>query len=101
MKKNLKILAALLIGVISFAQVGINNVSPNVTLEVTAKKTDGSTAEGIIAPRLTGDALHLAESSSKYGVLQDGTIAYVTAVPSAGNMVGQTISIARLSYKKR
>jgi uncharacterized protein (TIGR02145 family) len=98
MKKNLKILAALLIGVISFAQVGINNVSPNVTLEVTAKKTDGSTSEGIIAPRLTGDALHQAELSSKYGVLQDGAIAYVTAAPSAANTVGQTISIDAKGY---
>jgi uncharacterized protein (TIGR02145 family) len=98
MKKNLKILAALLIGVISFAQVGVNNVSPNVTLEVTAKKTDGSTSEGIIAPRLTGDALHQAELSSKYGVLQDGAIAYVTAAPSAANTVGQTISIDAKGY---
>ena len=98
MKKNLKILVALLIGGISFGQVGVNNTSPNVTLEVTAKKTDGSTSEGIIAPRLTGDALHQAESSSKYGVLQDATIAYVTAVPSAGNAVGQTISIDAKGY---
>ena len=79
-------------------QVGINNVSPNVTLEVTAKKIDGSTSEGIIAPRLTGDALHQAELNNKYGVLQDGTIAYVTAVPSAANSVGQTISIDAKGY---
>ena len=98
MKKNLKILVALLIGGISFGQVGVNNTSPNVTLEVTAKKTDGSTSEGIIAPRLTGDALHQAELSSKYGVLQDGTIAYVTAAPSAANKVGQTISIDAKGY---
>ena len=98
MKKNLKILTALLIGVISFGQVGVNNTSPNVTLEVTAKQTDGSTSEGIIAPRLTGDALHQAELSSKYGVLQDGTIAYVTAAPSAANTVGQTLSIDAKGY---
>ena len=98
MKKNLNILVAILIGGISFGQVGVNNTSPNVTLEVTAKKTDGSTSEGIIAPRLTGEALHQAELSNKYGVLQDGTIAYVTAVPSLANTVGQTISIDAKGY---
>ncbi len=36
--------------------------------------------------------------SSKYGVLQDGTIAYVTAAPSAANKVGQTISIDASGY---
>ena len=81
-----------------YGQVGINNSAPNVTLEVTAKQTDGSTSEGIIAPRLTGDALHQAELSKKYGVLQDGTIAYVTVAPSAANTVGQTISIDAKGY---
>jgi len=96
--KKILLISSIIYSFSLYGQVGINNSSPNSTLEVTAKKTDGSTSEGIIAPRLTGDALHQAESSSKYGVLQDGTIAYVTAAPSAVNKVGQTISIDAKGY---
>ncbi len=81
-----------------YGQVGMNNSAPNATLGVTAKTTDGSTSEGIIAPRLTGDALHQADLNNKYGVLQDGAIAYVTAAPSAANTTGQTINIDVKGY---
>jgi uncharacterized protein (TIGR02145 family) len=96
--KKLLLLLSIIYCLSLYGQVGINNSSPNVTLEVTAKKTDGTTSEGIIAPHLTGDALHQADLNNKYGVLQDGTIAYVTAVPSAANTTGQTISIDAKGY---
>ncbi len=36
-----------------FSQVGINTPDPKASLDISAKTTDGSQPEGIIAPRLT------------------------------------------------
>lgn len=77
----------------AFSQVGINNQSPKATLDVTAKITDGSRAEGIIPPRLTGDALHIAEQNNLYGSDQNGAIVFVTAPATAVNLVGQTLNL--------
>lgn len=59
-----------------FSQIGINMVSPNATLDVVAKKTDGSTAEGAIFPRLTGDQIKAADA--QYSTAQKGALVYVT-----------------------
>ncbi|WP_449399118.1 hypothetical protein [Chryseobacterium wanjuense] len=48
-----------------FSQVGVGTATPKATLDVVAKKTDGTTSEGIIAPRMTGDQIKSA--NSKYG----------------------------------
>jgi len=59
------------------AQVTIgNDTPPAATLDVVATKSDGSTAEGIIAPRVTLTQLNAA--FSKYGAAQTGTFVYVT-----------------------
>ena len=59
------------------AQVTIgNDTPPAATLDVVATKSDGSTAEGIIAPRVTLAQLNAAYS--KYGAAQTGAIVYVT-----------------------
>ncbi len=77
----------------AFSQVGINNQSPKATLDVTAKINDGSRAEGIIPPRLTGDALHIAEQNNVYGPDQNGAIVFVTVPATAVNQVGQTLNL--------
>ena len=56
MKKQF-IFTALLLSGLYYSQVGINNQAPKGTLDVTAKNTDGSTPEGFIAPKLTGDQI--------------------------------------------
>ena len=66
------------------AQVGINATSPKATLDVTAKTTDGSKPEGLIAPRLTGD--QIKGGDAQYKVEQTGVILYATSAvttPSA------------------
>ncbi len=56
MKKNLIISGLLLLfSHAANSQVGINNISPKATLDITAKTTDGTKPEGVIAPRLSGD----------------------------------------------
>lgn len=78
MKRN-QLLVTILIftGILATAQVGINNQSPMATLDITAKTTNGTKPEGIIAPRLTGDQIKAGDA--QYGASQIGTIIYATA----------------------
>lgn len=92
-KQPLLWMAGILLPVISYGQVGINTTSPSATLDVVAKHSDGSTPEGILVPRLTGDALFAASGTSQYGTSQEGTIVYVTEAVSDGNDTGQTVNV--------
>jgi hypothetical protein len=58
------------------AQIGINTTDPKASLDVQATTFDGTTAEGLIVPRLTLAQLILKDP--KYGVEQTGTLIYVT-----------------------
>ncbi|RLJ22915.1 uncharacterized protein (TIGR02145 family) [Chryseobacterium sp. 7] len=99
MKKRLLPLLFGLMGCVSlYGQVGVNTETPKATLEVRPKAIDGSISEGVICPRLTADALHQADINGVYSQDQDGTIAFVTSQPSAGNRVGQTIDIDSRGY---
>lgn len=98
MKKTILFIFMAILSIFVSGQVGINNSFPKATLDVTAKKTDGSTSEGIIAPRLTGEQLHTADGNGVYGQLQDGTLAFVTTPPSVPNRIGQTIDIDARGY---
>ncbi|PWN61642.1 hypothetical protein C1634_010195 [Chryseobacterium viscerum] len=97
-KKYFGVGVVLLFSVFSYGQIGINTATPRATMDVMAKNTDGSTSEGIIAPRLTGEALHTADGNHVYGEKQDGTLAFITAPPSVANRVGQTIDIDARGY---
>ena len=68
--------------------VGGDNL-PKATLDVVATKTDGSSAEGILAPRLTGDQMKAADA--RYGTLQNGTLVYATA--AVGTASAKTINV--------
>ena len=73
--------------------VGSNDL-PNATLDVVATKTDGTTAEGIIAPRLTGDQLKSADAM--YDAAQNGTLVYATA--AVGTASAKTINVKKPGY---
>ncbi|MCP1302085.1 hypothetical protein NK356_23200 [Chryseobacterium sp. S0630] len=77
------------LGISVQAQVGIHNTSPKATLDITAKTTNGTAPEGLIAPRLTGDQIKAADA--QYTADQTGTILYATAAvtvssPKTANM---------------
>jgi hypothetical protein len=74
----------------SKAQVGIFNESPKATLDVTASKTDGTTPEGIITPRLTGD--QLMSKDAQYGADQNDCILYITAAVSTPSPKTQNVT---------
>ncbi|MBD8349228.1 hypothetical protein [Dysgonomonas sp. HGC4] len=95
MKK--KILFILLLLTVMFranAQVGINTENPKATLDVSAAKTDGTTAEGIIAPKLS--LQQLVVKDAKYTADQVGTIVYVNDI--SGTVSTKTANIKKVGY---
>lgn len=93
--KKILVTAAFLAAAMAMAQVGINNESPKATLDVTAKTTDGTKPEGIIAPRLTGDQIKSADL--QYLAAQTGTIIYAKSAVT-GTPAGKTINITAPGY---
>ncbi len=83
------LLSMFLIGALAYGQVGVNNITPKSTLDIMSKTTDGSTSEGLIIPRVTGNALKAAETSTVYGDDQDAALVFVTAAPDPDNRTGQ------------
>ncbi|WP_426476080.1 FISUMP domain-containing protein [Chryseobacterium sp. CBSDS_008] len=77
------------LGALCYGQVGINSVTPVSTLDVTSKTTDGSTAEGLALPRVTGNALKAAETAGVYGANQNSVLVFVTVEPDPANRTGQ------------
>ncbi len=75
-------------------RVGINTASPRATLDITAKTTDGSQAEGLLIPRLSGDQIKAAEAS--YGTEQDGALIYATSGISSSS--SNTLNITSSGY---
>ncbi len=85
----------LLTGGIAYSQVGVNTDTPGATMDVVAAKTDGSTAEGLIAPRLT--LAELITKEGKYGISQNGAIVYITGL-SGATPAGKTANVTQPGY---
>ncbi len=79
--KNMITAVVLIFSTTVNAQVGINTTSPKATLDITAKTTDGSKPEGLIAPKLTGNQIQAGDA--QYGTAQKGTIVYATAAATS------------------
>jgi hypothetical protein len=97
MKKTIFLMLALfMVSAASLnAQVTIGSTAePKATLDVVAAKTDGTTAEGIIAPRLTLAQLKTADG--QYLAPQDGAIVYVTNI--TGGTTTKTAAITAPGY---
>lgn len=77
-----------------FGQVGIGNTDPKATLDVTAKNTEVTVADGIIAPRLTGN--ELAAKDAVYTTNQVSAIVYVTAAVTTPT--AKTINVTSSGY---
>jgi len=75
--KSIITMAACLFSLTAYSQVGINTNNPKASLDISAKTTDGSKPEGLIAPRLTGDQIRAGDN--QYGTAQKGAILYATS----------------------
>ena len=99
-KRELKILVAAAVMLLSGcaymnAQVTVGaNTAPNATLDVVATHTDGTTPEGVIAPRLTLAQLKAADGV--YSAAQNGAIVFVTDV--TGGTSTKTANITAAGY---
>ncbi|MFS4432199.1 FISUMP domain-containing protein [Chryseobacterium sp. S90] len=85
----MNLLPLFFLGALSYGQVGINNVAPKITLDITSKTADGSTSEGFMLPRITGNALKAAETAGVYTDNQHSALVFVTAAPDPDNRTGQ------------
>jgi|GEM_PF-1279911 len=80
------------------AQVGINNETPQATLDVTAK-APGVSPEGIISPRVTLNDLNTAAAATPavYGTAQTGAVVYVNDI-AGGSTAMQTEKVTAVGY---
>lgn len=77
-----------------YAQVGINTETPATTLHVLPGNTDGTTAEGIIAPNLKRS--EVIAKDSKYTTEQTGAMVYVSDL--SGVLTTKTAKIITTGY---
>jgi len=96
MRKKVTLILSLCSAPFVFSQVGINTTSPQATLDVTAKTTNGSKPEGIIAPRLTGDQIRSADGV--YSSAQQGMIIYATTAVTSPLPGSKTENILAAGY---
>ena len=80
------------------SQVTIGALTPpRATLDVVATKTDGSTHEGVIFPRLDRLALNKADAAGEYTSAQENAIVYVTDATD-GTQTGEEINVDDVGY---
>ncbi|WP_267405282.1 MULTISPECIES: hypothetical protein [unclassified Chryseobacterium] len=96
MRTTLTFAMAAVLSNFAYAQIGINTANPLASLDVVAKKTDGSTAEGILPPRLTGDQIKMGDD--RYTSVQAGVIVFATAPVSTSSAKTANITTAGLYY---
>lgn len=94
MKKHASSAVALLFSSFLYSQVGINTQTPRATFEVSAGNSNGTTAEGMILPKLTGNQIQAADN--QYGAGQTGTVMYATAAVSV--TTSKTLNIDSEGY---
>lgn len=93
--KNYYVIAFLAINSMVYSQVGINTTSPRATLDIVAKTKDGSKAEGLIPPSLSGDEIMHADNA--YTAQLEGVVVYANAPVSNGGSV-KTANITQPGY---
>ncbi|KAB1232262.1 hypothetical protein [Chryseobacterium viscerum] len=96
MKRNLVFIGLLTVSSFMYSQVGINTPTPRATLDITAKTSDGSSPEGVIFPKLTGDEIKSADAH--YGADQVGTIIFATLGVSSREVGSKTENIDTPGY---
>ncbi|WP_146212653.1 hypothetical protein [Dysgonomonas alginatilytica] len=78
------------------AQIGVNTDTPKSSLDVQATTTDGSTADGISAPRLT--LSQLVSKDARYLAAQTGALVYVTDATSAASAKTRNVTAPGYYY---
>lgn len=92
--KNILTTISTAIVIFSNAQVGIGTQNPNATLDIKAVKVDGTTAEGMLLPRMSGN--EIKNAGNQYQTDQTGTIIYATSKPVTTD--AKTVNITKNGY---
>ncbi|KMQ64364.1 hypothetical protein ACM46_08725 [Chryseobacterium angstadtii] len=80
----------------AYAQIGINTAVPIASLDIVAKRNDGSTAEGVLPPRLSGDEIKAGDP--QYTENHAGTVIYASAAVRLPSPKTVNITSAGLYY---
>lgn len=96
MKTTLTVVLASVLSNAALAQIGINTPMPIASLDIVAKRTDGSTAEGVLPPRLSGEEIKAGDS--QYTENHAGTIVYASAAVRVPSSKTANIIAAGLYY---
>ncbi|PIF46717.1 hypothetical protein CLU96_3756 [Chryseobacterium sp. 52] len=96
MKTTLTVVLASVLSNAAFGQIGINTAVPIASLDIVAKRNDGSTAEGVLPPRLSGDEIRAGDP--QYTSSHAGTIIYATAAVGVSSGKTANITAAGLYY---
>lgn len=94
MTKYITILLFWTSGILLHAQISVNAESPKGTLHLIPVATDGSTAEGMMAPDLT--RTQLIGKAAQYGQDQKGAFVYVNTID--GTSIFQTTLVDHPGY---
>lgn len=86
-KQNTNYCIALLLLVLSFnlntfAQVGVNTEDPHATLDIT-NATNGTSPEGLLVPRLTGNEIEAMTTSASLSNIHNGLLVFSTKASNA------------------
>lgn len=92
--KNLVLFFCISLHCSFFGQVGINTTTPNTTLQIDRKAT-GSSVEGLIIPRLSGDEIFNMPIS---GVGLESNLVYAISPASIVNQVGIGINLKNKGF---
>ena len=94
--KKLILSAGILTSAAVYSQVGIDTETPKATLQVMAKASDLTKADGIIAPRLTGSELQAKDAA--YGTNQNAALVYVTSPLDSSEVSPKTANVTSTGY---
>lgn len=94
MKKSLFVFVYFIAWSIVKSQIGINTTTPKITLDVSAKNTNGTTPEGMLIPRLKGSEIRLMDAHM--GANQNSALLYATEADSTPS--SKTINITAPGY---
>ncbi|MDR7209386.1 hypothetical protein [Flavobacterium piscis] len=93
MKNSILLLICFFLSFLSFSQIGINNVDPKATLDVTGTPTVITVPDGVIPPRITRAELI---NKTAYSTDQLGAILFVTDL--SGTVNTATANITEVGY---
>lgn len=96
MKKQIYLIATILLSYIVNAQVGINTETPKATLDIIASPLDKTKVDGFIPPRLTGDELQAKDNLYTSTDGQTAAIVYVTSAVTTSST--KTVNVTGAGY---